>query len=458
MTKSRPPTYTPAPEPPTDPDLRRRYDAIMAVIAQTQTVSAAAESLGMSRNHFQTILHRVISAAIEAMTPKPAGRPAKPENEAALEAENERLKAELASLKERSAMIERLMTVVGGLASGKQAVPRARGRSTKKKSEDPEPAATIHQAVTEMRDAKVPVSLCADVLGISEATVFRRRRAPTSRPTRAPNLETAACDRAREIVRATHGLVGAASLGKRCGVSRRNCAEIKHSVLREMERERKERCGSVSILAPGIVRGFDAMHMRCDGRIAYWLVASDAAVPYRTSIATVDAYDARQVIEALRTDFDVHGPPLVLRLDRIACQRTPEVRELLTRYQVLALHGPPRHPYYYGQLERQNREHRAWERLLGDVTRAQLEAAAQDMRTALNAHWARPTLDWCTSEEAWLQRRTVDVDRSALRHQVERNTSALVAKGVELLRAQRIAIESALTERGLLTINPGGWR
>jgi len=62
MAKNRPPSYTPAPEPPTDPDLRRRYDAIMAVIAQTQTVTAAAESLGMSRNHFQTILHRVTGA------------------------------------------------------------------------------------------------------------------------------------------------------------------------------------------------------------------------------------------------------------------------------------------------------------------------------------------------------------------------------------------------------------
>ena len=127
MAKNRPPSYTPAPEPPTDPELRRRYDAIMAVIAQTQTVTAAAESLGMSRNHFQTILHRVISSAIEAMTPKPAGRPAKPETEAALEAENERLKAELAALKERSAMIERLMTVVGGLASGRQ--NRSRGQN-----------------------------------------------------------------------------------------------------------------------------------------------------------------------------------------------------------------------------------------------------------------------------------------------------------------------------------------
>ena len=39
---------------PTDPAMRRRYDAIMSVLTQTQTVTAAAESLDMSRNHFQT--------------------------------------------------------------------------------------------------------------------------------------------------------------------------------------------------------------------------------------------------------------------------------------------------------------------------------------------------------------------------------------------------------------------
>lgn len=458
MAKTRAPTYTPAPEPPTDPDLRRRYDAIMAVIAQTQTVTAAAESLGMSRNHFQTILHRVITAAIEVMTPKPAGRPAKPEREADLEAENQRLKVEIAALKDRSAMIERLMTVVGGLASGKQPVPRARARSPKKKSEDPEPAATIHQAVTAMRDARVPLAVCATVLGISEATVLRRRRPPgsASRPPRV--IDAAACDRVRHIVRATHGLVGARSLGKRCGLSRRMSAEIKRRELGEMERERKNRCGTVSILRPGIVRGFDAMHVRCRERMSYWLVAADAAVPYRTSITTVDVYDARRVIEALQSDFEQHGPPLILRLDRIACQRTPEVYELLTRYDVLPLHGPPRHPYYYGQLERQNREHRDWQRVLGEVTRAELEEAARTMRTALNALWARPTLDWCTAQEVWEQRPSVDVDRRGLRRDVERCTARLVTSGYEPLHAQRIAIESALTKRGLLTINQGGMR
>ena len=185
-------------------------------------------------------------------------------------------------------------------------------------------------------------------------------------------MDTAACQRVRTIVRATHGLVGAQSLGKQCGLPRRTAAVIKRRELREMEIERKARCATVTIMAPGIVRGFDAMHLSCTEGKVYWLVAADAAVPYRTSIATVADYDADHVIAALRADFELHGPPIVLRLDRIACQRTPDVHRLLTEYEVLPLHGPPRHPYYYGQLERQNREHRAWQRTLGTVTRREL--------------------------------------------------------------------------------------
>src|SRR4051812_26962956 len=127
MPKDRPPSYTPAPELPSDPELRRRFGEIIAVLGQTTTVTEAARALGLSRNHFQTILHRVIAAMIEQITPKPAGRPAKPEREVALEKENQQLRAELEALQIRSETIERMMNVVGGIASGKTPLPRARG-------------------------------------------------------------------------------------------------------------------------------------------------------------------------------------------------------------------------------------------------------------------------------------------------------------------------------------------
>lgn len=128
--KERPPSYTPAPELPSDPDLRRRFGEIVAVLAQTQTVTGAARSLGLSRNHFQTILHRVVGTMIDEITPKPAGRPARPQREVELEAENEKLKAELEAMTIRTEAIERMLTVVGEYASGKAPLPRSRNKKT----------------------------------------------------------------------------------------------------------------------------------------------------------------------------------------------------------------------------------------------------------------------------------------------------------------------------------------
>lgn len=453
MPKDRPPTYTPAPQLPADPEIRKRFAEMIAILAQTQTVAGAARNLDLARNHVQSMLHKVIAAILEELTPKPAGRPAKPAREAELEAENARLKAQLEALQKRTAMVERMMEVVGGIASGKVSLPRSRAKKTK--PEDPEPAP--HPIVTTMREQQIPTSACAQILGVSPSTVRRLKHPGGARRVCRRSADPAKCSKVRSIIRATHGLVGAANLARATGLPRRSCADIKRRELREMEIERKARCASVILAAPNIMRGFDAMHVEALEGKAYWLVAADAAVPYRTSITTVTSYDTASVVAALRGDFEAHGAPLVLRLDRIACQRTSEVDELLDDYFVLGLHGPPRHPYYYGQLERQNREHRGWYRLLPPVTLRELAVAGSEMRTSLNALWPRPTLDGCTAEHAWQQRRAVDVDRLELRHEVERCTNGLLAVGTNPLAARRIAIESALTKRGLLTINQGGW-
>jgi hypothetical protein len=79
------------------------------------------------------------------------------------------------------------------------------------------------------------------------------------------------------------------------------------------------------------------------------------------------------------------------------------------------------------------------------------------MRTALNTLWPRPTLDGCTAEQAWQARRAYTVDRRDLITEVERRTAGLIAAGQEPLYARRISIESALTQRGLLTGKQGGW-
>lgn len=459
MPKDRAPSYTPAPAHPTDPVVQQRFDQVIAVLSEQETMTGAARSLALSRNHFQTLFHRVLAAMIDALTPKPAGRPAKPAREVELEAENARLRAENSKLQARAETVERLLDLVGGIASGREALTRHTKKRAPKPDEDPEPATGPTATVTTVLETQAPTRLRARALGVSESTVHRRRRQTSPRRPRATKpCDAVQANAVRELVRTTHGLAGATGLSKITGVSRRQAASIKAHELAAMERERKTRCASVDVPQPGVIRGFDAMHMSCVDGPSYWLIAADAALPYRTSVATVNAYDAANVIAALTADFELHGPPLVLRLDRAASQRTPDVLALLARYEVLPLHGPPRHPQYYGQLERQNREHRAWLDPLGPLTRSVLPDVAATMKTALNALWARPTLDWCTAQQRWDQRTTIQVDRADLRRDVVRRVDTLVSQGIESTLAQRRATEAALIDRGLLCINFGGRR
>src|SRR5882672_7036166 len=85
-------SYTPAPAVP--PQMLQRLDTILEVIAGRCTVTQAARILGMSRNHFQTILHRGMAGLVESITPKEAGRPAKAPELIVLERELDRLRRE----------------------------------------------------------------------------------------------------------------------------------------------------------------------------------------------------------------------------------------------------------------------------------------------------------------------------------------------------------------------------
>ncbi len=98
------------------------------------------------------------------------------------------------------------------------------------------------------------------------------------------------------------------------------------------------------ITTPGVLRGFDAMHLPTDQGARLALLAADTSVPYRTSAVPVDRYDGPSVAQVLERDFAEHGAPLVLRADRASCHTAPEVGEVLRRHGVLLLQGPPRYP------------------------------------------------------------------------------------------------------------------
>jgi hypothetical protein len=312
---------------------------------------------------------------------------------------------------------------------------------------------------------RVPRWLVAAALGVHEGTLGRwRRRARQDRPLvqrRGPPLAaaSAAADaQAQELVRALGGQVGAESLRRSIGgLSRRQAARIKQAVCRQLERERRQGSDRITVSRAGVMRSLDAMHLG-PGSL---LVAADGAVPYRTSWAAVPRYDGAAVAALIERDITRHGSPLVYRMDRARQHETAAVREVLARNQVLLLHGPPRHPQYYGQLERQNREHRAWLRVLGLPRGEGAEEQITAMMRALNGRWRRRTLGWRTAREIWQLRPAMEVDRAQLRKEVERETESLrhkpALRGKPHDLAERLAIEHALMRRGLLRRERGGW-
>jgi transposase InsO family protein len=230
---------------------------------------------------------------------------------------------------------------------------------------------------------------------------------------------------------------------------------VKAEQLTQWERERRSAATRVTML-PGVVRGFDAI----DVSGVPVLVSADGAVPYRTSVRVAARYDTEAVAEAVAKDFAEHGAPLVWRVDRWKAHVTEPVRAVLEEHQVLLMHGPPRHPRFYGQLERQNREHRAWfDTLNGDVSELQREC--ESMREAFNELVPRRTLGWRTAGAAWRSRVRVAVDRRELKQEVDERIAKLVEQ--EALRGaypglvERLAIQAALTQRGLLRLTKGGW-
>ena len=76
-------TYTAAPVVPAE--LRERYELLMAVLSGELTVSEAARRMGVARNHFQTLMHRAVGGLIDGLSPRPTGRPPRPEREVELE-------------------------------------------------------------------------------------------------------------------------------------------------------------------------------------------------------------------------------------------------------------------------------------------------------------------------------------------------------------------------------------
>ena len=456
--KAKDSRYIPAPEVP--PELLPRMAAIIQAIAGLKTVSEAAREVKLSRNHFQTLMHETLMAMIATVSPKAAGRPAKPQALSDLEQRLKKLERENSRLRKRVEATDELILIAGELLHGKrqpgQRTRRERKTSSEGEDPEPEPHRKLLAAVDRMKRLGVTIARAALLIGVDVATVRRWRQ--TRRPTRAEADEPAhpLIERADHLVRHMHGLIGAAAMSHSiAGLTRRAAARIKARTLTAMERERQRHLSHVTVNEPGVVRGMDAMYLKTEQGPRYVLIAADACVPFRTSFAISEHYDAALVVSLLTKDIANHGAPLVLRADRARAHETPEVRAILKQHQILLLHGPPRYPRFYGQLERQNREHRAWLEAIQEPLGPSMETLIKRMLWCLNALWRRPTLNWNTAQERWKERKPLAAQiRCRFCEEVDNRTQCIACKlngrGMPADLAERLAIEQTLTHMGYL--------
>ena len=110
-------TYVAAPA--VSAEMRPLYQAVMEVLSGATSTSEAARRLGLSRNHFQTLMHRGLHGLLEKMSPQPPGRPPKPQVQVELEQRVERLEREKAQLQTRVETVDRLLGVAADFAKGR---------------------------------------------------------------------------------------------------------------------------------------------------------------------------------------------------------------------------------------------------------------------------------------------------------------------------------------------------
>jgi transposase-like protein len=455
--------YTPSPQIPQE--LAPRLALILEVLSGAKSLSEAAREARLSRNHFQSLLNRSLGSMVQALTPQEPGRKPKPEALSALEQRLRRLERENNRLKKRVEATDELIMVAGQLLHG-QRQPGQRARRTRKSGEpddvESEPRQCILDRVDRMHGLGQTLVRAAGLAGVDPSTVrrWRQQRERCARHSRCALPLLAA--RAERLVRDLHGLLGAAALSHAVpGLTRRQAARIKCATLTLIERERQAALTRVSVTSAGLIRGLDAMHLSVEGSKCYALICADAAIPYRTTVALGEHYDAALVARTLTRDIDRHGAPLILRTDRARAHDAPLIRQILDKHQVLLLHGPPRYPRFYGQLERQNREHRAWLAALSDPTGEPMQSLLERMIYCLNTLWPRRSLGWKTATEAWQKRSDAPIDRQSFKEEVHNRARHLErhidlrAKPADL--TQRLAIEQTLQNLGYLHRQYGGW-
>jgi transposase-like protein len=114
-------------------EMQERYRVMVEVLSGKLTVREGASRLGLSRNQFQSLLHRGLEGLLGGISTHPGGRPAVPETQRRLEEQREELERENERLRRQAETTERLLGVASGLLRGRT---QMRARSVKTKTED----------------------------------------------------------------------------------------------------------------------------------------------------------------------------------------------------------------------------------------------------------------------------------------------------------------------------------
>ena len=114
-------------------EMQERYRVMVEVLSGKLTVREGASLLGLSRNQFQSLLHRGLEGFLGGISTHPGGRPGVPETEGHREGQREDLERVNQRLRRQAETTERLLGLASGLLKGRI---KTRARSAKTKSED----------------------------------------------------------------------------------------------------------------------------------------------------------------------------------------------------------------------------------------------------------------------------------------------------------------------------------
>jgi hypothetical protein len=114
-------------------EMQERYRVMVEVLSGELTVREGASRLGLSRNQFQTLLHRGLEGLLGGISSHPGGRPRIPEKEKQLEERRAELQSENDRLRRQLETTDRLLGLASGLLRGRI---KTRDRQAKTKSED----------------------------------------------------------------------------------------------------------------------------------------------------------------------------------------------------------------------------------------------------------------------------------------------------------------------------------